>query len=226
MFFLSLIRGVGVDGTGQNCTLFPGFLFFVFLCYLRFPPIVLHARQNDSLQPQSPKQETGRILFREYCFGEENSLSLTEFYGKLGEFGERLGEFAFAQIIGWEELTEFAPRNSVSPENSLSSVFETVLPETVFGPFLTKDSNFIVACPWLLRYGLSRPLRQVGNMKRSALSFSARIVFSPQIRFARLGVLSHHLKCEMKSPIQWILAKILSIFSRNWLKCWPLFSSF
>ena len=34
------------------------------------------------------------ILFREYCFREENSLSLTEFYGKLGEFSEKLGEFA------------------------------------------------------------------------------------------------------------------------------------
>ena len=34
------------------------------------------------------------ILFREYCFGEENSLSLTEFCGKLGEFCEKLGEFA------------------------------------------------------------------------------------------------------------------------------------
>ena len=40
------------------------------------------------------------------------------------------------QIIGWEELTELAPRNSVSPEKlSLSSVFETVLSETVFSPF-------------------------------------------------------------------------------------------
>ena len=40
--------------------------------------------------------ETGGILFREYCFGEENSLSLTEFWGKLGEFCEKLGEFALA----------------------------------------------------------------------------------------------------------------------------------
>ena len=39
------------------------------------------------------KRGTGGILFREYCFGEENSLSLTEFWGKLGEFGEKLGEF-------------------------------------------------------------------------------------------------------------------------------------
>ena len=33
-------------------------------------------------------------MFREYSFEEENSLSLTEFYGKLGEFCEKLGEFA------------------------------------------------------------------------------------------------------------------------------------
>ena len=33
--------------------------------------------------------ETGRILFREYCFGEENSLSLTEFWGKLSELCEK-----------------------------------------------------------------------------------------------------------------------------------------
>ena len=39
--------------------------------------------------------ETGGILFREYCFGEENSLSLTEFCGKLGEFCDKLGEFMF-----------------------------------------------------------------------------------------------------------------------------------
>ena len=36
--------------------------------------------------------EKGGILFREYCFGEENSL---RFSGKLGEFCEELGEFAF-----------------------------------------------------------------------------------------------------------------------------------
>ena len=35
------------------------------------------------------------MLFQEYCLGEENSLSLTEFWGKLGEFCEKLGEFAF-----------------------------------------------------------------------------------------------------------------------------------
>ena len=33
------------------------------------------------------------MLFREYCFGRENSLS---FFGKLGEFCAKLGEFAFA----------------------------------------------------------------------------------------------------------------------------------
>ena len=41
-------------------------------------------------------ETAGGILFREYCFGEENSLSLTEFGGKLGEFCEKLGEFDLA----------------------------------------------------------------------------------------------------------------------------------
>ena len=36
------------------------------------------------------------ILFQEYCFGGEDSLSLTEFWGKLGEFWGKLGEFALA----------------------------------------------------------------------------------------------------------------------------------
>ena len=42
------------------------------------------------------KKETGGILFREYCFRDEKSLSLTEFWGKLGEFCEKLGELALA----------------------------------------------------------------------------------------------------------------------------------
>ena len=42
------------------------------------------------------QSETGGILFREYCFGEEDSLSLNGFYGKLGEFCEKLGELALA----------------------------------------------------------------------------------------------------------------------------------
>ena len=51
---------------------------------------------KERSSPSCFEQETGRILFREYCFGEENSLSLTEFYGELGEFCKKLGEFAFA----------------------------------------------------------------------------------------------------------------------------------
>ena len=39
--------------------------------------------------PSDPPSRTGGILFREYCLGEESSLSLTEFYGKLGEFCEK-----------------------------------------------------------------------------------------------------------------------------------------
>ena len=53
------------------------------------------------------------FVFREYCFGEENSLSLTEFSGKLGEFCEKsVTSHFFTQIIGREELTEFSSRNS------------------------------------------------------------------------------------------------------------------
>ena len=40
------------------------------------------------------------------------------------------------QIIGWEELSEFS-RTRWGPKNSLSSVLETVLSETVFAPFPT-----------------------------------------------------------------------------------------
>ena len=45
------------------------------------------AAASEKLQCNIEKaalQETGGILFREYCFGEDNSLSLTEFWGKLG----------------------------------------------------------------------------------------------------------------------------------------------
>ena len=55
---------------------------------------VLHEPGRRLFSPTEP--ETGGMLFREYCFGEENSLSLTEFWGKLGEFCENLGEFALA----------------------------------------------------------------------------------------------------------------------------------
>ena len=47
------------------------------------------------------------------------------------------------QIIGWEELAEFSPGSRWGPKNSLSSVFETMLFETVFGPFprFTEDGK-------------------------------------------------------------------------------------
>ena len=61
--------------------------------------------------------ETGGILFREYCFGRENSLSSAPNSVK---FREKFGEFALAQ-------------RSKAERNSRSS-FESVLSETVFGP--------------------------------------------------------------------------------------------
>ena len=51
---------------------------------------------NSGLVPgnRDPNQKRA-----EYCFGEENSLSLTEFWGKLGEFCDKLGEFAFTHKL-------------------------------------------------------------------------------------------------------------------------------
>ena len=40
------------------------------------------------------KKDAQKVL--RYCFREKSSLSLTEFWGKLGEFCEKLGEFALA----------------------------------------------------------------------------------------------------------------------------------
>ena len=68
---------------------------------------------------------TGGIMFREYCFEEENSLSLTEFYGKLNEFCRK----SVSSLWHANKSTELSPRSS------LTAVFETVLSETVFGPF-------------------------------------------------------------------------------------------
>ena len=83
-------------------------------------------------------QATGGILFREYCFGEENSLSLTEFWSKLGEFCQKLGEFALAHKCQAERNSlSSLPGTQWAPKKPLSSVFETVLPETVFGQFPT-----------------------------------------------------------------------------------------
>ena len=71
---------------------------------MAFPPVI-HGRTSPechrelSAVKQMGRERIGKgggILFREYCFGEENSLSLTEFWGKLGEFCEKLGEFALA----------------------------------------------------------------------------------------------------------------------------------
>ena len=57
------------------------------------------------------RNTVSRVLFRRR--------ELTEFCGKLGEFCEKLGELCVrTQIISRKELTEFAPRNSVSPEKT------------------------------------------------------------------------------------------------------------
>ena len=73
------------------------------------------------------RNTVSRVLFRRR--------ELTEFYGKLGEFCEKLGELwcTNSRLRGthWVRYPEL----SEPQKNSLSSVFETVFPETVFGPF-------------------------------------------------------------------------------------------
>ena len=78
------------------------------------------------------------ILFRENCLGEENSLSLTEFYGKLREFLRKTRWVCFGTqiwIIGWEELTALSPRNSARAKKLTELGVWNRLSETVFGPF-------------------------------------------------------------------------------------------
>ena len=69
-------------------------------------------KEVRNLDVGNGRNTVSRVLFRRR--------ELTEFYGKLGEFCAKLGEVAFyTQIIGSEELTEFAPWNSgVSPKET------------------------------------------------------------------------------------------------------------
>ena len=55
-------------------------------------------RCDGPREPQDPKigSKNGRNTVNREHYGEENSLSLTEFWGKLGEFCAKLGEFALA----------------------------------------------------------------------------------------------------------------------------------
>ena len=73
------------------------------------------------------RNTVSRVLFRRR--------ELTEFWGKLGEFWGKLGEFGLHTNKGWEELTDW---NSVSPKK-LTEFGVCVLPETVFGPFITYE---------------------------------------------------------------------------------------
>ena len=74
----------------------------------------------------------------EYCFESpvsEERTHFTEFCGELGEFCEKLGEFAFGHNRRGANSLSSLPETRRALTNSLSSVFETVLPETLFGPF-------------------------------------------------------------------------------------------
>ena len=66
------------------------------------------------IEKMRPKVGNGRNTVSRVLFRRRE---LTEFRGKLGEFCEKTRWVRFGpQIIGWKELSEFAPRNSVSPK--------------------------------------------------------------------------------------------------------------
>ena len=70
------------------------FYLFVVFCYCHSALLSVAAK---FLSCQKQWYEMGGMLFREYFFGEENLLSLTEFWGKLAELCEKeLGEFAWS----------------------------------------------------------------------------------------------------------------------------------
>ena len=112
-----------------------GILFMCFFLPLRNDPKKTH-KQNFGTHPipgQSRKfvyvyvfflspnlgvvlWGTGGILFREYCFGEENSLSSAA--NSVSSARNSVSSRVCTQIIGRKELTEFGPRNSVSPKKT------------------------------------------------------------------------------------------------------------
>ena len=99
---------------------------------------------HGKLQRSSGNEQNtvSRVLFR-----RKDSKELTEPHWVLGQTRWALRKKTRwvrfgTQIIGWKELTEFAPQNSVSPKNSLSSVFETV-----FGPFPSLPCSSPLATP-------------------------------------------------------------------------------
>ena len=77
----------------------------------------------------SGQNTVSRVLFRKR--------ELTEFCGKLGEFCDKLGEFALAHKQKKAERISLGslPGTRSKPKNSLSSLCETVLSETVLSPF-------------------------------------------------------------------------------------------
>ena len=75
-----------------------------------------------------PKVGKGRNTVSGVLFRKRE---LTEFCAKLGEFCKKLSEFP-----------EFSPRNSVRAKKLTEFGVETVLSETIFGPFPKKTSRY------------------------------------------------------------------------------------
>ena len=75
------------------------------------PLLLASVRPNTIFRKkwENGRNTVSRVLFRKR--------DLTEFCSKLGEFWARWVCFS-TQIIGWKELTEFSPRNSLRPTKS------------------------------------------------------------------------------------------------------------
>ena len=103
-------------------------------------------------------------MLRGCCFGGENSPSSA---ANSCEFYEKFGEFALAHRYKAERNSlsslSLSSRNSVRGKtNSLSSVFETVLSETIFGRF-PKRETFCLIPKWLKRDQKMTPMRVFGH---------------------------------------------------------------
>ena len=117
---------------------------------------------NDSSSPVGSRRNTvSRVLFRRKELTEPHWVVLQQARWVLRK---KLGEFALAH-------KKLAERNSLSSlpgtrwaqKNSLSSVFETVLPETIFGPFPFEGREWGVGSVVVgSAFGAPRILPQVG----------------------------------------------------------------
>ena len=91
----------------------------------------------------------------EYCFESTVSEKRTHWVLRQTRWVRRKTRWVrfSTQIKGWENSLSSLPATQWAPKNSLSSVFETVLRETVFGPF----PNHYTLNSWKILWGVQTP---------------------------------------------------------------------